>query len=52
MTATRKRELAKQIRETAMTLSRDILRERVIREAEELGKEAVGLEIVARVTRH
>ncbi len=50
--ADRKRDLAKQIRETALTLSRDILRERVIRQAEQLEREAASLETIARVTRH
>ena len=48
--AAHKRDLAKQIRETALTLSKDILRERVIRQAEQLEREATGLETVVRAT--
>lgn len=49
--AARKRDLAKQIRETALTLSKDILRERVIRQAEQLEKEATAFETIARATK-
>ena len=47
--AAQKRDVAKQIRDTATTLSQDTLRERVIRQAEKLEQEATALEILARV---
>ena len=49
--AANKRELARTIRKTALTLPRGILRERIIRQAERLEKEAEGIEVMARTTR-
>ena len=46
--AAQKRDVAKQIRDTATTLSQDTLRERVIRQADQLEKEATVLETLAR----
>ena len=46
--AAHKRDMAKQIKETAETLSKDILRERVIRQAERLEKEAASFERLAK----
>ena len=49
--AAHKRELARTIRRTALTIPRGILRERVIRQAERPEKEAEGIEIIAGATR-
>jgi hypothetical protein len=49
--ASRKRQLATEIREQAETMARDSLRAIAIRQAERLEGEAAGLEIVVRATR-
>ncbi len=49
--ASRKRELAKQIRDQADAMVRDSLRGVAVRQAEKLEREAAGLEIVVRATK-
>jgi hypothetical protein len=50
--AAHKRDLAKQIRDSARPHPEDALRNRVVREAEKLEREASVLEILARTGSH